>query len=74
MFAAHPSFGLAAAHAPNRNARTDAHDGPRGGFGGRIGETHIHDNGVKLTKLSTEQAEYLGIPIDGPYKPDHYRY
>jgi adenosylhomocysteinase len=30
--------------------------------------------GAKLTKLSEEQADYLGVPIEGPYKPDHYRY
>jgi adenosylhomocysteinase len=30
--------------------------------------------GVKLTKLSAKQAEYLGVPVEGPYKPDHYRY
>jgi adenosylhomocysteinase len=30
--------------------------------------------GVKLTKLTTEQAAYLGVPVEGPYKPDHYRY
>jgi adenosylhomocysteinase len=29
---------------------------------------------VKLTKLSDKQADYLGIPIEGPYKPDFYRY
>jgi len=29
---------------------------------------------VKLTKLTKEQAEYLGVPVEGPYKPDHYRY
>ena len=29
---------------------------------------------VKLTKLTEDQAAYLGIPVDGPYKPDHYRY
>ena len=28
----------------------------------------------KLTELSAEQADYLGIPVEGPYKPDHYRY
>jgi len=32
------------------------------------------EENVKLTKLSTEQADYLGLPQDGPYKPDHYRY
>jgi len=29
---------------------------------------------VKLTKLSVKQADYLGVPIEGPYKPEHYRY
>ena len=29
---------------------------------------------MKLTELTDEQADYLGIPKDGPYKPDHYRY
>jgi adenosylhomocysteinase len=29
---------------------------------------------VKLTKLSKEQADYLGVPVEGPYKADHYRY
>ncbi|HEX3420643.1 MAG TPA: adenosylhomocysteinase [Candidatus Udaeobacter sp.] len=30
--------------------------------------------GVKLTKLSKTQAEYLGIPVNGPFKSEHYRY
>ncbi|MFD0919702.1 adenosylhomocysteinase, partial [Saccharopolyspora rosea] len=30
--------------------------------------------GVKLTKLTKEQAAYIGVDVDGPYKPDHYRY
>jgi adenosylhomocysteinase len=30
--------------------------------------------GVKLTKLSKRQADYLGVPVEGPYKPEHYRY
>ena len=29
---------------------------------------------MKLTKLSKEQAGYLGVPIEGPFKPEHYRY
>ena len=36
--------------------------------------SHLGALAIKLTKLSTEQSEYLGLPIDGPYKPDHYRY
>ena len=35
---------------------------------------HIEQLGVKLTRLSESQAEYIDVPLDGPYKPDHYRY
>ena len=35
---------------------------------------HLDKLGAKLTKLSQEQADYIGVPIDGPYKPEHYRY
>jgi adenosylhomocysteinase len=35
---------------------------------------HLDKIGVKLTKLTGEQATYLGLPQQGPYKPDHYRY
>ncbi len=39
-----------------------------------VARLHLDQLGVKLTRLSQEQADYLGIPVDGPYKPDHYRY
>ncbi len=39
-----------------------------------VARLHLAHVGVKLTKLSDEQAEYLGIPKDGPFKADHYRY
>lgn len=39
-----------------------------------VARLHLEQIGVKLTKLSKEQADYLGVPIEGPYKPDHYRY
>ncbi|CAM9710002.1 unnamed protein product [Lampetra fluviatilis] len=39
-----------------------------------VAEAHLHQLGVKLTKLSDDQASYLGIPRKGPFKPDHYRY
>ena len=39
-----------------------------------VARLHLEQIGVKLTKLSQEQADYLGVPVDGPYKPDHYRY
>jgi adenosylhomocysteinase len=39
-----------------------------------VARLHLDQIGVKLTKLTKEQAEYLGVPVEGPYKPDHYRY
>jgi len=36
--------------------------------------SHLGALDIKLTKLSTEQSDYLGIPVEGPFKPDHYRY
>ena len=39
-----------------------------------VARLHLDQLGVKLTTLSSEQSEYLGIPVEGPYKPDHYRY
>merc|ERR1711920_1196319 len=39
-----------------------------------VASSHLGALDIKLTKLSTEQSDYLGIPVDGPYKPDHYRY
>jgi adenosylhomocysteinase len=40
----------------------------------KVARLHLDALGVKLTRLSDEQAEYIGVPVDGPYKPDHYRY
>jgi adenosylhomocysteinase len=40
----------------------------------KVARLHLDKLGVKLTKLSKEQADYIGVPVDGPYKPDHYRY
>ncbi|MDA1353339.1 MAG: adenosylhomocysteinase [bacterium] len=39
-----------------------------------VARLHLDKLGVKLTTLSNDQASYLGIPVEGPYKPDHYRY
>lgn len=39
-----------------------------------VAKLHLDKLGVKLTKLTKSQSEYLGIPINGPFKPDHYRY
>jgi adenosylhomocysteinase len=39
-----------------------------------VARLHLDHLGVKLTKLTQEQADYIGVPIEGPYKPEHYRY
>lgn len=39
-----------------------------------VARLHLDQLGVSLTKLSKEQSDYLGIPVEGPYKPEHYRY
>lgn len=39
-----------------------------------VARLHLEQLGVKLTKLTSEQASYIGVPIEGPYKPEHYRY
>ena len=39
-----------------------------------VARLHLEQLGVKLTRLTPEQSEYTGIPVDGPFKPDHYRY
>jgi adenosylhomocysteinase len=40
----------------------------------KVARLHLASLGVELTELSAEQSAYLGIPVEGPYKPDHYRY
>jgi adenosylhomocysteinase len=39
-----------------------------------VARLHLDKLGVNLTKLSKEQADYIGVPVDGPYKAEHYRY
>jgi adenosylhomocysteinase len=39
-----------------------------------VARLHLDKLGVKLTKLTKEQADYIGVPVEGPYKPEHYRY
>src|SRR4051794_5423282 len=40
----------------------------------KVARAHLDAVGVKLTELSPDQAAYIGVPVEGPYKPDHYRY
>ncbi|MCH2150758.1 MAG: adenosylhomocysteinase, partial [Phycisphaerales bacterium] len=39
-----------------------------------VARLHLEKLGIKLTEMTTDQAEYLGVPKEGPFKPDHYRY
>jgi adenosylhomocysteinase len=40
----------------------------------KVARLHLDALGVRLTELTKEQADYIGVPVDGPYKPEHYRY
>jgi adenosylhomocysteinase len=40
----------------------------------QVARLHLDHLGVKLTKLTKDQADYIGVPVEGPYKPEHYRY
>ena len=40
----------------------------------KVARLHLDALGVRLTELTKAQASYLGVPVEGPYKPDHYRY
>jgi adenosylhomocysteinase len=40
----------------------------------KVARLHLDALGVKLTELTPDQSAYLGIPVEGPYKSDHYRY
>jgi adenosylhomocysteinase len=40
----------------------------------KVAALHLEKLGVKLSKLTEKQASYIGVPVEGPFKPDHYRY
>ena len=40
----------------------------------KVAMLHLEKLGAKLTKLSKDQADYIGVPPEGPFKPEHYRY
>jgi adenosylhomocysteinase len=40
----------------------------------KVARLHLDHVGAHLTRLSEKQADYIGVPVDGPYKPSHYRY
>ncbi|HVT37801.1 MAG TPA: adenosylhomocysteinase [Gemmatimonadaceae bacterium] len=80
----HPSFVMSASftnqvmaqielHTNNGAYRNEVYVLPKS-LDERVARLHLDKLGVKLTKLSAEQAAYIGVPVEGPYKPQHYRY
>ncbi len=80
----HPSFVMSASFANQVLAQIELHKNAENyelgvyvlpkALDEMVARFHLDALGVKLTKLTPEQADYLGVPADGPYKPDHYRY
>ncbi len=80
----HPSFVMSASFTNQVMAQIELH-GNAGQYEKRVyvlpkrldekvARLHLDKLGVRLTELSAKQAEYIGVPVEGPYKPDHYRY
>ena len=80
----HPSFVMSASFTNQVMAQIELHQ--RGGSYGtgvhmlpkkldeKVARLHLEKLGVRLTELTPEQAAYVNVPVDGPYKPEHYRY
>jgi adenosylhomocysteinase len=80
----HPSFVMSASFSNQVLAQIELHQNPDK-YGKEVyvlpktldeevARLHLDQLGVKLTELTEAQADYLGVPVEGPYKPDHYRY
>jgi len=82
----HPSFVMSASFTNQTIAQVDLWENKTTGKYGKnvymltklldekVARLHLTKLGARLTELTPEQAEYIGVPVDGPYKPDHYRY
>jgi len=79
----HPSFVMSNSFTNQTIAQIDIRQNPDRKVGvyrlskeldEEVARLHLDKLGAKLTKLSEEQADYIGVPVDGPYKPEHYRY
>jgi adenosylhomocysteinase len=80
----HPSFVMSASFATQVLAQIDLAQSPDKygkevyvlpkDLDEEVARLHLGHLGVELTKLSQSQADYLGVPVEGPYKPEHYRY
>ncbi len=79
----HPSFVMSNSFTNQTIAQIDIKQNPDRGIGvyrldkkldEEVARLHLDKLGAKLTVLSQEQADYIDVPVDGPYKPEHYRY
>lgn len=79
----HPSFVMSNSFTNQTIAQIDIRNNPDRKIGvyrldkqldEEVARLHLGKLGAKLTKLSQEQADYIGVPVAGPYKPEHYRY
>jgi adenosylhomocysteinase len=80
----HPSFVMSASFTNQVLAQLDLHANAKSyekkvyvlpkQLDEEVARLHLEHLGVKLTKLTPSQAQYLDVPVDGPFKPDHYRY
>ena len=81
----HPSFVMSASFTNQVLAQIELHDNaekydrtsvvtlPKH-LDERVARLHLSQLGANLTELTQEQADYISVPVEGPYKPDHYRY
>ncbi|TLP46049.1 MULTISPECIES: adenosylhomocysteinase [Cohaesibacter] len=80
----HPSFVMSASFTNQTLAQIELFTN-HGGYGKdvyvlpkaldeKVAMLHLEKLGVKLTQLSKDQADYIGVPVEGPFKPEHYRY
>ena len=79
----HPSFVMSNSFTNQTIAQIDIRNNPDRKIGvyrlskeldEEVARLHLDKLGAKLTTLSNDQADYIGVPVDGPYKPEHYRY
>ena len=81
----HPSFVMSASFTNQTLAQIELWTNPGGKYkkevytlpkklDEKVARLHLDKIGVKLTKLRDDQADYIGVPKDGPFKSDHYRY
>jgi len=80
----HPSFVMSASFTNQVMAQIELHKNPDNyenrvyvlpkKLDEKVARLHLDQLGIRLTRMTEEQADYIGVPVDGPYKPDHYRY